>query len=68
MSFRVELTRGDLVESIHRVSAAVVTADDRLVAAGGDPGLVTYWRSAAKPFQTMPLVEDGVLDHFGLGA
>ena len=68
MSFRVELTRGDLVESIHRVSAAVVTVDDCLVAAVGEPGLVTYWRSAAKPFQTMPLVEDGVLEHFGLGA
>jgi len=68
MPFRVELTRGDLVESVHRVSAAVVTPDDRLVAAVGDPGLVTYWRSAAKPFQAMPLVEDGVLDHFGLGA
>jgi L-asparaginase II len=68
MSFRVELTRGDLVESIHRVSAAVVTVDDRLVAAVGEPGLMTYWRSAAKPFQAMPLVEDGVLDHFGLGA
>jgi L-asparaginase II len=63
--FRVESTRGDLVESIHRISLAVVDRDGRLVASAGDPELVTFWRSAAKPFQAMPVVQDGAADRFG---
>jgi L-asparaginase II len=64
---RVEATRGPLSESVHDVSAAVVHADGRLFASSGNPGHVTWWRSAAKPFQAMPLVEDGVAERFGLG-
>ena len=59
------LFRGDLVEAVHDVHAAVVDTRGRLVARTGDPDLVTFWRSAAKPFQAMPLVEDGVTDRFG---
>ena len=55
----VIVTRGDSVESFHRVHAAVVDACDRLLAGAGDPGLVTFWRSCAKPFQVMPLLESG---------
>src|SRR5919197_5693037 len=62
---RVEQVRGDLVEAVHDVHAAVVDARGRLVARAGDPDLVTFWRSAAKPIQAMPLVEDGVTDRFG---
>lgn len=62
----IEATRGELVESVHRVSVAVVDAGGRLIAESGDPDLVTYWRSAAKPFQAMPLVADGGADRFGL--
>src|SRR5438552_2776955 len=65
-ALRVEVTRGPLVESLHRVSAAVVAADGRLVASAGDPELVTFWRSAAKPFQALPLIQDGVAAHYGL--
>lgn len=62
---RVEQLRGDLVEAVHGVHAAVVDARGRLVARTGDPDLVTFWRSAAKPIQALPLVEDGVTDRFG---
>ncbi len=65
--FRIELTRGELTESTFRVSAAVVDADGGIVASAGEPELVTFWRSAAKPFQAMPLVADGGADRFGLG-
>jgi L-asparaginase II len=61
----IEATRGELVESVHRVSVAVVDDQGRLVAESGDPDLVTYWRSAAKPFQAFPLVADGAADRFG---
>lgn len=63
---RIEATRGDLVESVHLVSVAVADADGSLVAAAGDAELRTFWRSAAKPFQALPLVEDGAADAFGL--
>jgi L-asparaginase II len=65
---RVESMRGELVESVHRVSVAVVDSTGRLVAAAGDPDLVTFWRSAAKPFQALPLLTDGVAERFGLGS
>jgi L-asparaginase II len=63
---RIEATRGDVVESVHRVSVAVVQADGSLVAEAGDPRRVTFWRSAAKPFQALPLLEDGAADALGL--
>lgn len=61
---RVEATRGNLPESIHRVAAAVVDSDGRLVASSGNPDLTTWWRSAAKPFQALPLVQDGGADRY----
>jgi L-asparaginase II len=62
----VEVLRDSLVESKHRIHVAVVDADGRLRASGGDPDLVTYFRSAAKPFQALPLVADGAMDRFGI--
>ncbi len=64
--FRIEVTRGFLVESVHRVTAVVTDVDGRLVAGSGDPDLVTFWRSAAKPFQALPLILDGAQERFGL--
>jgi L-asparaginase II len=62
----VENVRGETVESRHRVSVAVVDAGDRLRAQAGEPHLVAYLRSAAKPFQAIPLVADGVVDRFSI--
>jgi L-asparaginase II len=50
-------TRGDVVEALHRVHAVAV-ADGTIVAAAGDPRLVTYFRSSAKPLQALPVVRD----------
>lgn len=60
--FRVEATRGSLVESVHRVSLAVVDDQGHLRAAAGNPDLLTFWRSAAKPFQLLPVIADGAAD------
>ena len=63
---QVELVRGTIVESRHKVHAAVADGDGKLVASAGDPDYVTFWRSAAKPFQAMPIITDGAADHFGI--
>ncbi len=51
----VEVVRGELVEARHLVHAVAVR-DGALVGAAGDPALVTYLRSSAKPIQALPLV------------
>src|SRR2546427_2033447 len=60
----VDQIRGGVVESRPAVHVAVVDAEGELVARAGDPNLVTFWRSAAKPFQAVPLVTDGVVERF----
>ncbi|HSP78672.1 MAG TPA: asparaginase [Myxococcaceae bacterium] len=66
-SLLIESTRSGFVESVHRVSVAVVDAGGALVASAGEPELWCLWRSAAKPFQALPLVQDGAADRFGFG-
>jgi L-asparaginase II len=61
-----QLTRGDIVESIHFGAIAVVDSSGSMVAWYGDPWLVTFTRSSAKPFQALPFLEDGGMAHFGL--
>jgi L-asparaginase II len=51
----VQAVRGDVVEARHRVHAVAVS-DGAIVAAAGDPALVAYFRSAAKPIQALPVV------------
>lgn len=50
----VAVRRGGVVEAVHRVHAVAVQ-DGAVVAEAGDPQLVTYLRSSAKPFQALPL-------------
>jgi L-asparaginase II len=52
----VEVRRGGQVESRHRVHAVLVDADGEIVSAAGDPELVCFLRSSAKPIQALPLV------------
>lgn len=54
------------MESRHEVHVAVADASGDLVAQAGDPALVTFARSAVKPIQALPLVDDGVAERFGL--
>jgi L-asparaginase II len=63
----VAVTRGGAVESRHRVHAALVDERDTLFARARDASAVTFWRSCAKPFQVMPLIEAGDLDELGWG-
>ncbi len=62
----VEVTRGAMVECIHFGALAVVEARGGLLASAGDPMLVTYLRSSAKPFQALPFIEAGGAEIYGL--
>jgi L-asparaginase II len=62
----VEITRGDIVESVHFGAFCVSDQEGNLLAQAGNPGLWTYPRSALKPFQVLPLIEQGGIDYFGL--
>ena len=68
-SFELDVvaTRGGVVESRHRVHAAVVDSSDSLSAKAGEPSRFTHWRSCAKPFQVMPFLRSGGFDDLQWG-
>ena len=63
--WQIEVTRGALVESVHRAHAAVVDTAGRVLHAAGDPERVTFLRSSAKPLQALAMVESGAAERFG---
>jgi L-asparaginase II len=64
----VVATRGGLVEAKHRVHAAVVDEQGKLLGSARDPAMATLWRSCAKPFQAMAFVESGKIDRLDWGS
>ena len=62
----VEVTRGAMIESVHRGSLAVVDARGNVRLALGDIDTPVYSRSSLKPIQALPLVECGAAEAFGL--
>ncbi len=61
------VVRGELAECVHLGAVAVADPRGTLQASAGAPELVTYLRSAAKPFQALVVVESGAADAFGFG-
>lgn len=61
-----ELTRGQIVESIHFGAIAVVDSGGKLRYSYGDPQLVAFLRSSAKPFQALPFFERNGPQEYGL--
>jgi L-asparaginase II len=64
----VETTRGGTTECVHYGSIAVVDTHGRLVTSAGDPESLNFTRSALKPVQALPFVEDGGLSRYGFGS
>jgi L-asparaginase II len=62
----VEVWRGNIIESVHRGHLAIVDGDGELICSLGDPNLVTFMRSAAKPFQAVPFIMSGAAERFGI--
>ena len=63
----VEVTRGALVESVHRGTIAIAAATGEIVYAQGDIEAPTFPRSSLKPIQALPLLELGAAEAFALG-
>lgn len=62
----VEVTRGERVESVHRVAACAVDAEGRVLLQAGDVEVPVFLRSAAKPFIAAAAIEAGAQSAFGL--
>jgi L-asparaginase II len=64
----VEVTRGELAESVHCVAACAVDITGKVKFAAGEIDVPVYLRSAAKPFIAAAAIEAGVAEKFGLDA
>src|ERR1051326_743069 len=64
MRVRVEVFRGEQLESRHQVDFAVADSRERSTASGGER---VFLRSAAKPFQAAAIVASGALDDLDAG-
>jgi L-asparaginase II len=62
----VELTRGNIVESVHYGSVVVVSSDEKSIQSLGDANAQCFLRSSAKPFQALAFIEQGGEKHFDL--
>jgi L-asparaginase II len=60
----VEVTRGNLVESFHRVDVCAVDSGGELIVRAGEIDAPVYLRSAAKPFIAAAIVESGAHKKF----
>lgn len=62
----VSRSRGNAIESAHRGIICVVDQNNHVIYQAGNIDQVSFTRSALKPFQVIPLIEAGGIDHFGL--
>ncbi len=59
-----DVYRGEIVESRHYGDLTVVNHLGENIFSIGNPELLTYWRSCAKPFQLLPLIISGAVDKY----
>ena len=58
------VTRGDIVESKHHGHIAVVNSKGKLLYSTGDPSILTFFRSALKPFQAATVIATGAAETY----
>jgi L-asparaginase II len=62
----VEVTRSDVVESIHYGTAVLINSDGKILKEWGNSNILIYPRSALKPIQSLNLYKDGVAQALNL--
>lgn len=60
----LNLTRGNIPESIHRGDIVVVDNNGKYIAVYGDAHKFTFMRSSAKPFQAMEVILSGAYNDY----
>ncbi len=60
------VTRSNYVESIHYGYVCVVDNTGKVLFNLGDINTKIYFRSTAKPIQTIPVIKSGAYEHYGL--
>ena len=60
----VEITRGEIIESLHFGAVVICDNQGKILFKAGDPSFVTYLRSTAKPLQVLALLEHPAVDQF----
>lgn len=60
----IKTYRGNLVENIYRGDISIVDKEGKTIFLGGDDKKVTYWRSAAKPIQVIPVICSGAAEKY----
>ena len=60
-----KVIRGETVESVHRGHLIVLDGEGNTIVRMGDPSTVTFFRSACKALQAMPMITSGAADAFG---
>ena len=58
--------RAELIECVHSGHIAIVGEGGTLKGYAGDPGFVSFTRSAAKPLQAIPGIRGGIAEHYQL--
>jgi len=62
----IKIYRGNLIENIYRGDIAIVNTRGKITFSVGDSEKITYWRSAAKPIQALPVIYSGAADKYKL--
>ena len=62
----IHVTRGNVVENLHRGDIAIVDSNGSLIGAKGDHQKYTFMRSCAKPLQASAVLESGAASHYQL--
>lgn len=61
----LHVTRGSLVECLHRGHIAVADSTGRILASAGNPEVFMFARSSMKPIQALPVLESGAAASYG---
>ena len=60
----IKKIRGNLVENLYCGDIAIVDYKGNTISSVGNDKKITYWRSAAKPIQVIPVIYSGATDKF----
>ena len=61
----IKIYRGNLIENLYRGDVSIVKINSNSIYSLGDEHKITYWRSAAKPIQALPVIYSGAYQRFG---